>query len=143
MVVSHPFAIRSTLILIVLGFQQAGPPRLESDLVSIILPELPPIVIILVIEHIAIAKSFGRSFGYTVIPSQEILAQGTANFLGPFLGGYACTGSFSASAVLSKAGVRTPLAGLFSALVLILALYALTGVFYYIPEAALAALIGV
>jgi sodium-independent sulfate anion transporter 11 len=42
---------------------------------------------------------------------------------------------------LSKAAVRTPLAGLFSAMVLVLALYALTAVFYYIPNAALAGLI--
>jgi solute carrier family 26 (sodium-independent sulfate anion transporter), member 11 len=72
---------------------------------------------------------------------QEILAQGTANFLGPFVGGYCCTGSFGASAVLSKAGVRTPLAGLFSGGCLLLALYALTSVFYFIPNAALAGLI--
>ena len=104
-------------------------------------PELPAIIIILIIEHIAIAKSFGRRYGYTVIPSQEILAQGVSNAIGTLLGGYACTGSFGASAVLTKAGVRTPLAGLFSALVLVLALYALTGVFYYIPKAALAGLI--
>lgn len=69
------------------------------------------------------------------------MAQGTANVLGPFLGGYSSTGSFGASAVLSKAGVRTPLAGLFSAFMLLLALYALTGVFYFIPRAALAGLI--
>lgn len=99
-------------------------------------------MILLIVEHIAIAKSFGRTFSYTVNPSQEMLAQGLANFLGPFVGGYACTGSFGASAVLSKAGVRTPFAGLFSAMILILALYALTGVFYFIPQAALAALIG-
>ncbi len=43
--------------------------------------------------------------------------------------------------MLSKAGVRTPLAGLFSAMMLVLALYALTGVFFYIPNAALAGLI--
>jgi sodium-independent sulfate anion transporter 11 len=123
------------------GFKHAGLPKLNPDLLSMILPELPAIVIILIIEHIAIAKSFGRVFNYTVSPSQEILAQGAANFFGPFLGGYVCTGSFGASAVLSKAGVRTPLAGLFSALILILALYALTAVFYYIPMAALAGLI--
>jgi sodium-independent sulfate anion transporter 11 len=64
-----------------------------------------------------------------------------ANLFSPFVGGYVCTGSFGASAVLSKAGVRTPLAGLFSAFILILALYALTSVFYYIPMAALAGLI--
>jgi solute carrier family 26 (sodium-independent sulfate anion transporter), member 11 len=98
-------------------------------------------IIILIIEHIAIAKSFGRISGYNIIPSQEILAQGASNVLGTFVGGYACTGAFGASAVLTKAGVRTPLAGLFSAMVLLLALYALTAVFYYIPMAALAGLI--
>jgi len=114
---------------------------MEKDLVTLVLPELPAILIILVIEHMAIAKSYGSTFNYTVIPSQEILAQGASNLLGTFVGGYVCTGSFGASAVLSKAGVRTPLAGLFSALMLILALYALTSVFYYIPLAALAGLI--
>ncbi|KAK0651117.1 sulfate transporter family-domain-containing protein [Cercophora newfieldiana] len=123
------------------GFNHAGPPRLDGDLILLILPQLPAMLIILVIEHIAIAKSFGRIFGYTVLPSQEMLAQGASNLLGPFVGGYVCTGSFGASAVLSKAGVRTPLAGLFSAVVLVLALYALTAVFYYIPMAALAGLI--
>ena len=123
------------------GFKHAGVPSLKPDLVKLVLPELPAIIIILVIEHIAIAKSFGRRYGYTVIPSQEILAQGVSNALGTLLGGYACTGSFGASAVLTKAGVRTPFAGLFSAMILILALYALTAVFYYIPMAALAGLI--
>lgn len=123
------------------GFKHAGPPSLDVELIKLVVPELPAIIIILIIEHIAIAKSFGRRYGYTVIPSQEILAQGVSNTIGTLLGGYACTGSFGASAVLTKAGVRTPLAGLFSALVLILALYALTAVFYYIPKAALAGLI--
>jgi sodium-independent sulfate anion transporter 11 len=110
-------------------------------LLKLIVSQLPAITIILVIEHIAIAKSMGRVFNYSVIPSQEIVALGAANMLSPFIGGYVCTGSFGASAVLSKAGVRTPLAGLLSALVLILALYVLTGVFYYIPKAALSGLI--
>jgi len=123
------------------GFSHAGVPKPTGELVSLIVPELPAIVIILIIEHIAIAKSFGRIFNYTITPSQEIVAQGAANLLGPFVGGYVCTGSFGASAVLSKAGVRTPLAGLFSAMILVLALYVLTGVFFYIPMAALAGLI--
>lgn len=124
-----------------LGFKHAAVPKLSGDLVGLVAPELPAIIIILIIEHIAIAKSFGRIFNYTISPSQEILAQGAANILGPFVGGYVCTGSFGASAVLSKAGVRTPFAGLVSAMILILALYALTSVFYYIPMAALAGLI--
>lgn len=83
----------------------------------------------------------GRIFNYTIAPSQEIVALGVANLFSPFVGGYVCTGSFGASAVLSKSGVRTPLAGLFSAMLLVLALYALTSVFYYIPLPALAGLI--
>jgi len=98
-------------------------------------------LIILVIEHIAIAKSFSRKFNYKIDPSQEMLAQGASNLIGTFVGGYSCTGSFSASAVLSGAGSKTLLAGLFSAFVLVLALYAFVAAFYYIPMAALAGLI--
>lgn len=123
------------------GFSHASVPKMDTELFGLVAKELPAMVIILIVEHIAIAKNFGREYGYTVIPSQEILAQGFANLLSPFVGGYVCTGSFGASAVLTKAGVRSPLAGLFSALVLVLALYALTRVFYYIPNAALAGLI--
>lgn len=123
------------------GFQAASVPKPNISLLKLIVSQLPAIVIILVIEHIAIAKSMGRLFNYSVVPSQEIVALGAANLLSPFVGGYVCTGSFGASAVLSKAGVKTPLAGLLSALMLVLALYVLTGVFYYIPKAALAGLI--
>lgn len=114
---------------------------MDSKLFGLVASELPAIIVILIVEHIAIAKSFGRIFGYTVVPSQEMIAQGASNMLSPFVGGYVCTGSFGASAVLSKAAVRTPLAGVFSALILVLALYALTAVFYFIPNAALAGLI--
>lgn len=61
--------------------------------------------------------------------------------LGPFLGGYPATGSFSRTAIKSKAGVRTPLAGIFTAVIVLLALYALTAVFFYIPSAGLSAVI--
>lgn len=124
-----------------IGFSHAGVPPMDSKLFGLVASELPAIIIILIVEHIAIAKSFGRIYGYTIVPSQEMIAQGASNILSPFVGGYVCTGSFGASAVLSKAAVRTPLAGLFSAMVLVLALYALTAVFYYIPNAALAGLI--
>ncbi|KAH7088757.1 sulfate permease-like protein [Paraphoma chrysanthemicola] len=123
------------------GFSHAGVPKMDGELFGHVATELPAIVVILIVEHIAIAKSFGRIFGYTIQPSQEMIAQGASNMLSPFVGGYVCTGSFGASAVLSKAAVRTPLAGLFSAMVLILALYALTAVFHYIPNAALGGLI--
>lgn len=95
----------------------------------------------MLIEHIAISKSFGRINNYTIDPSQELVALGFTNVFGPFLGGYPATGSFSRTAIKSKAGVRTPLAGIFTAVLVLLALYALTSVFFYIPMSTLAGLI--
>ncbi|KAG8631590.1 hypothetical protein KVT40_000730 [Elsinoe batatas] len=123
------------------GFRRAAVPHPSTELVSLIVTDLPAIVIILIIEHIAIAKSFGRVFNYQIQPSQEIVALGAANIFSPFVGGYVCTGSFGASAVLANSGVKTPLAGVFSSGVVVLALYALTSVFRYIPMASLSALV--
>ena len=98
-------------------------------------------MIVLLIEHIAISKSFGRVNNYTIDPSQEMVAIGVTNLLGPFLGAYPATGSFSRTAISSKAGVRTPLQGLVTAVVVLLAIYALPAVFFYIPNAVLSAVI--
>lgn len=123
------------------GFVRAAVPMPELELMRGILPQLPTVAVILIVQHIATAKSMGRLYSYSIDSSQETVALGAANLLSPFVGGFVCTGSFGASAVLSKAGARSPLAGLFSAAVLVLVLYALTTVFYYIPDAALAGLI--
>jgi len=123
------------------GFQQAAVPTVNSEIISIFASDLPATVIVLLIEHIAISKSFGRVNNYVINPSQEMVAIGVTNILGPFLGGYPATGSFSRTAIKSKAGVRTPFAGVITALIVLLAIYALTAVFFYIPSAALSAVI--
>jgi sodium-independent sulfate anion transporter 11 len=106
-----------------------------------IAPDIPLTIIVLILEHIAISKSFGRINNYVINPSQELVAVGFTNLIGPFLGAYPATGSFSRTAIKSKAGVRTPLAGIFTAVIVLLALYALTSVFFYIPMSSLAAII--
>jgi sodium-independent sulfate anion transporter 11 len=105
------------------------------------LSELPASIIVLLIEHIAISKSFGRINNYTINPSQELVAIGMTNIFGPFLGGYPATGSFSRTAIKSKSGVRTPFAGVITAIVVLLAIYALPAVFFYIPNASLSGVI--
>lgn len=116
-----------------LGFQVHGAPTITVDILSDIGSEIPATIIVAIIEHIAISKSFGRVNNYVIDPSQELVAVGFTNVLGPFLGAYPATGSFSRTAIKSKAGVRTPLAGLWTAVIVLLALYALTSVFFYIP----------
>lgn len=114
---------------------------MTKDLASKLAPSLPASCIVLLIEHIAIAKSFGRVNNYAINPSQEMVAIGVTNLLGPFLGAYAATGSFSRTAIKARAGVRSPLAGLISACVVLLAIYALPAVFYYISSASLSAVV--
>ncbi|KAI8947558.1 sulfate permease [Xylaria longipes] len=123
------------------GFRVHGVPKISTELISSFASELPATIIVLIIEHIAISKSFGRINNYVINPSQELVAIGFTNVFGPFLGAYPATGSFSRTAIKSKAGVRTPLAGLWTALLVVLALYALTKVFFYIPMASLSGII--
>ncbi|KAF7714769.1 Sulfate transporter [Penicillium ucsense] len=123
------------------GFQNAAVPKMNPKVISAFAGQLPAAVIVLLIEHIAISKSFGRVNNYTINPSQEFVAIGISNLLGPFLGAYPATGSFSRTAIKSKAGVRTPLAGVITAAVVLLAIYALPALFFYIPKASLAGVI--
>ncbi|KAM0420802.1 hypothetical protein ACHAPT_011463 [Fusarium lateritium] len=123
------------------GFTHAAVPEINPRIIRAFVSELPAAVIVVLIEHISISKSFGRINNYVIDPSQELVAIGVTNLLGPFLGGYPATGSFSRTAIKSKAGVRTPFAGVITAIVVLLALYALTALFYYIPNSALAGVI--
>ncbi|KAI8906884.1 sulfate transporter family-domain-containing protein [Gorgonomyces haynaldii] len=99
------------------------------------------IVLVSIMEHIAVTKSFGRVNGYNVDPNQEIIALGLTNFLGSFFGGFAATGSFSRSAVKSRSGVKTPAAGIFTATIVLISIFLLTNVFQHIPNAALSGVI--
>ncbi|KLO18575.1 high affinity sulfate permease [Schizopora paradoxa] len=123
------------------GFQHVGPPSIQRPLLSALAGHIPVATIILLLEHIAISKSFGRVNGYKINPNQELIAIGVTNTVGSVFNAYPATGSFSRSALKSKCGVRTPLAGIFTGLVVIVALYGLTPAFFWIPSAGLSAII--
>lgn len=123
------------------GFKHMGQPTLSTELWADMAGSLPVSVIVLLLEHIAIAKSFGRINNYKINPNQELIAIGVTNLVGPCFGAYAATGSFSRSAIKAKSGVRTPIAGWITGILVLIAIYALTGTFYWIPNAALSAVI--
>jgi sodium-independent sulfate anion transporter 11 len=54
---------------------------MNTELLSAIAPDLPVTIIVLILEHIAISKSFGRINNYTINPSQELVAVGTSPIL--------------------------------------------------------------
>ncbi|WAQ96757.1 S2611-like protein [Mya arenaria] len=93
------------------------------------------------VESIAIGKAFARQNNYKILPNQELLAIGAANIMSSFVSAYPVTGSFSRTAVNSQSGVRTPMAGVWTGGIIILALAFLTPLFEYVPKSALSAVI--
>uniref|UniRef100_A0A8D0EXM7 Solute carrier family 26 member 11 n=1 Tax=Strix occidentalis caurina TaxID=311401 RepID=A0A8D0EXM7_STROC len=90
------------------------------------------------LETVAIAKAFGTAA--CCIPLSFPTA-GFANILGSFVSSYPITGSFGRTAVNAQSGVCTPAGGLVTGALVLLSLAYLTSLFYYIPKAALAAVI--
>ncbi|KAL1413598.1 Sulfate permease 2 [Vanrija albida] len=123
------------------GLRHVGQPKITTELIAALGSHLPVATIILLLEHISISKSFGRLNGYKINPNQELIAIGVNNTVGSVFQAYPSTGSFSRSALKSKCGVRTPAAGIPTGIVVIVALYAVAPAFYWIPNAALSALI--
>ncbi|CCE61259.1 hypothetical protein TPHA_0A01760 [Tetrapisispora phaffii CBS 4417] len=123
------------------GLKEVAVFKVPGGLFEKLAPDLPSSIIILLLEHIAISKSFGRVNDYKIVPDQELIAIGVTNLIGTFFMAYPATGSFSRSALKAKCDVKTPLSGLFSGACVLLALYCLTGAFYYIPKATLSAVI--
>ncbi|XP_015112217.1 sodium-independent sulfate anion transporter [Diachasma alloeum] len=95
--------------------------------------------LIALMEDVAICKAFGN--GQPVDATQELIAIGMANIGSSFVQAFPGSGSLSRSAVNNASGVRTPLGGLYTGILVILALLFFTPYFYYIPKACLAAII--
>ncbi|CAK9817230.1 Sodium-independent sulfate anion transporter [Anthophora quadrimaculata] len=95
--------------------------------------------LISIIGNVAIAKAFSR--GQSLDATQEMLTLGLCNIVGSFFHSMPVTGSFSRSAVNNASGVRTPLGGIYTGILVILSLSLLTPYFYYIPRATLSSVI--
>ncbi len=93
-------------------------------------------------EAISIAKSIEvKHNNYKVNANKELIALGLSNITGSFFQTYPATAGFARTAVNDQSGAKTPLSSLIAALIIGLSLLFLTPAFYYLPKAALAAVI--
>jgi SulP family sulfate permease len=99
------------------------------------------IAILGIVEAMSIAKSLASQRGERIDANQEIVGQGLANVGASFASGMPGTGSFTRSAVNFHAGANTRFAGVFSGLIVLLAIVALAPYARYIPQASLAAML--
>jgi MFS superfamily sulfate permease-like transporter len=108
-----------------------------------LLVDVIPLTLIAFMESYSVARKMAaiRNELHILNASQELWAVGVANLLGSVSSAYPVAGSFSRSSLNLAAGARTPLSKAITLCVVLLTLGLLTDTFYYIPQAALAAVI--
>lgn len=109
------------------------------------LRDLVPTALTLALVQFMTVVSLGRIYAsrhrYRIRPNRELVAIGTANFLGSLFRGLPVSGSFSRTAVAEQTGARSPAANMVAAGLVGLTLLFLTPAFHHLPMAALGAII--
>lgn len=124
------------------GLPALSSPGFDMETWSTLLPIALTISLVGFAESFAVAKTIqARHKNYRLSANQELIGLGMANFGAAFFQGYPVTGGFSRTAVNDQAGARTGLASLISAALIVLTLLFLTGLFYNLPNAILAAVV--
>ncbi|KAJ4331045.1 hypothetical protein N0V95_009957 [Ascochyta clinopodiicola] len=117
-------------------------PRMpDGALIKKVFPRSIAPFIAAALEHLAIAKAFGRKNNYVTDAAQELVYLGTTNFFNSFFSSMAVGGAMSRTAVNSDSGVKSPAYGVIAGGVVILSIFKLSPALYWIPKATLAAII--
>lgn len=138
------FELHKTNNVAVVGIIPAGFPSLSFpsfDYAQSLLPIAFAIAFVGFMESYSVATTLGSKRGQKVDPNQELVALGVSNIGATFLGGYSVTGSFSRSMVNFMSGASTQLSSVITAIFVILTLVFLMPLFYFLPQATLAAII--
>ena len=148
--------IFGTLVVRLLGLQDMGVsivgevpaglpplsvPTLDFNLWALLAPTALAISFVGYVESISVAKSLASKRRQKVDADQELIGLGAANLGAAFSGGFPVTGGFVRSVVNFTAGANTGLASMITALLIALTVIFLTPLFYYLPNAVLAAII--
>ncbi len=92
-------------------------------------------------EGLGAAKTYAERHGDTVDADRELLGLGAANLGAGLAAGMVVNGSLSKTAVNGSAGARSQVSGVTAAVLTVLTLLFLTGLFTELPEPALAAIV--
>jgi SulP family sulfate permease len=99
------------------------------------------VTIVAYAESLAAAKTYARKHDYVVDPNQELVGLGVSNLGAGISQGFVVDGSLSKTAAGDGAGQRTQMAGVAAAILTIVTLLFLTGLFFNLPEATLGAIV--
>lgn len=104
---------------------------------------VPAIVIafLCAIESLLSATVASGMTGTSFDPNQELVGQGAANIFSSLLGGLPATGAIARTAASIENGAKSPLAGIFHALFVLIMYFALMNVVKFIPLAVFSAIL--
>ena len=116
-------------------------PLLDWQTLKSLLPAAVAISLVGYMEGYAGGQALASKRREKIDPNQELLALGVANLGAAVTGGYPVTGGVSRSVVNSAAGANTGLASIVTGLLVAVTVMFLTPLFYFLPQACLAAVI--
>ncbi|RWZ58013.1 solute carrier 26 family protein [Halobacillus fulvus] len=123
------------------GLPQFSLPGFNMESIIALLPAALTISFVGFMESIAVAKKIASKEKYKINSNQELTSLGTANIAGSFFSASPVTGGFSRTAVNYQAGAKSGLSSLITAVLILITLLFLTDLFYFLPNAVLAAII--
>lgn len=123
------------------GLPKLEVPTVELQLVLALLPAALVMALIGFMEATSISKAIASTTGERVDTSKELVGQGLANIAGSFFGSFTVSGSFSRSAVAAKAGAKTGIFAIISAVTVVIVLLFFTEYLYHLPQAVLAVIV--
>lgn len=123
------------------GFHFASWSALSAHDVYLLIPGAFAVLLVAFSQSVALAKTFAEQYHEPFDANQELYGYSAANVGAGVLQGYAATGSLSKSAVSQEAGAKTPLNQGITAILIVVTVLFLTGLFKNLPEAVLGAII--
>ena len=123
------------------GLPGLAVPPFDAGLWSTLVSSALMLAIVSYVGSISSALTLAARRRERVDPDQELIALGAANVGSAFSGGFPVTGGLTRSVVNFDAGAETPAAGAFTAIGVALATMFLTPLFFFLPNATLAAII--
>lgn len=99
------------------------------------------VAVIGLVEAMSIGRAIAAQTGQRLDSNQEFIGQGLANLAAGIWSGYPASGSFNRSALNLDSGAQTPIASVFSGLVILVVVLLFAPLAVYVPLASISALL--
>ena len=116
-------------------------PDLSIDTLGKAAPTALATTILSLTLGVSVGRTLGIRSGQRIDANQEFIGQGLSNLVGSFFSSFASAGSFNRSAANFEAGAKTPLASVFSSLMLVGIVLLVAPLAAYLPLATVAGIL--